>query len=305
MNINLDYFINKALSNLNGKIPRLIIPCPYDKNNINAINYCTEIKLIKPILVGKKNLITKAIDDSQSKLIDFELIEADTDEQAANLTMEYLKNKKADILMKGLIDSSLLLKIFLKKEYELRTNKLITHCVLSFNKNYNKYYIITDPAMVIKPDLQQKKQMIENAVFFARALGNEKPYVANLCAKEKVYEKMPDTIDADLLRQMNINGDIKNCVVSGPLQIDLAINEESAKIKNVNDPVAGKADILVCPNIESANIFSKGITYLGGWSFSGLILGAKIPFVLTSRSTNNDDRILSIALACICLNFNE
>ena len=300
MKITMDYFINIAKQKMSCNVAKLVIPCPYEEYSLGSIEQCIKLGLIEAIFVGEKTKIDNAINIAKISLDKIEIIEAENDEDAANKAMQILKDKKANMIMKGLIDTSLLLKTLLKPEYELRTGKLMSHCALAYNPNFERYFIITDAAMSIKPTLEQKKQIIENAVSLARALGNNNPKVANLCAKEKPYEKMPDTLDAQKLHEMNVNGEITNCVVSGPLQIDLAIDEESAKIKGSKDPVAGKADILMCPDIEAANIFSKGIVYLGGWSFAGVIIGSKVPFVLTSRSTTEQDRILSIALACAC-----
>lgn len=306
MHYTLNYFIEIAKQKSNKQqIPTLIVTCPYEEYSIKSINECIKLGLIKAIFVGEKQKIIKAINEANLDQNLFNMVDANNDEDAAEKTMELLKNNEGQMLMKGLIDTSLLLKTLLKQEYGLRDKKLMSHCSVAFNEHYDKFYIITDPAMCIKPTLEQKVLIIENAVFLAHALGIKKPNVACLCAKEKPYDKMPDTLDAQELRNLNINGTIKDCVVSGPLQIDLAIDEESARIKNCQDPVAGKANILFCPNIEAANIFAKGIVYLGGWSFAGVILGAKIPFVLTSRSTNERDRILSIAIACACANYKE
>lgn len=303
MKITMDYFINIAKNKMNGKVAKMVVPCPYEEFSIGSIAECVKLGLIEAILVGEKSRIEETIKKSGFVIDNVQIVDAQNNEEAANIAMQLLKDKKANMIMKGLIDTSVLLKTLLKPEYELRTGKLMSHCALAYNPNFERFFIITDAAMIIKPTLEQKKQIIENAVSLAHALGNKNPYVANLCAKEKPYEKMPDTIDAQKLQEMNQNGEIQGCVVSGPLQIDLAIDEESAKIKGCKDPVAGKANILMCPDIEAANIFSKGIVYLGGWSFAGVIIGSKVPFVLTSRSTSEEDRILSIVLACACAEF--
>lgn len=264
MKYDLNYFVDLAIKTSKIK-QKLIVTCPYEEYSIGSIVKCVELELIDVIFVGEKDKILEAAKKAQIDLPDsVEIVETIDDLSAAKTTMEYLRDKKATILMKGLIDTSVLLKTMLAKEYGLRTKRVMSHCCVSFNEDYNKYYLITDAAMLIKPNLEQKKQMILNAVDFAHALGIEKPMVANLCAKEKAYEKMPDTLEAAKLQEMYINGEITGCVVSGPLQIDTAISVESASIKGTKDPVAGKADILVCPNIEAANIFSKGIVYLGG-----------------------------------------
>lgn len=299
MNKKFKIFLN-ILKKKNNKNKRIVVVCPYDEYTIDSILWCYKKRIIRPIFVGEKD---KIINLTKNKNIEFELIEAINDDDAIQKGIDLIKYGQGDVLMKGQVDSSNILRSFLSSKNNLKfDNKIISHCSLAYNKKFKRFFLITDAALNIKPTLEQKKGIIENAVNFAHKLDIENVYVANLCAKEKVYEKMQDTIDANELRKMNENGLIKGCVVSGPLQIDLAIDEESAKIKKCADPVAGKANILVCPNIESANIFAKGIVYLGGWTFAGIILGAKVPFVLTSRSTDEEDRILSIILACIGAN---
>ncbi len=299
MKYNYDYFLTLTKQKIVNPI-NIIVVCPYDRDTILAIKEGFDLNLINPILIGNKDIINNIL----CKLnIDnkFEIINTNDDLMACEKSMELLSKNNKQILMKGNVGTSTLLKTLLDKRFNLRTKKHMSHVCLSYNPNYYKFFLITDAAMNIRPDLETKKKIIENAVYVAQVLGIQKPYVANLCAKEKVYEKMQDTIDAEELRKLNEKNIISNCVVSGPLQIDLAIDNLSAKIKNIDDPVAGKANILVCPDITSANIFSKAICYLGGWSFCGIIVGAKIPLVLTSRSTNLKDKIISICLAILCI----
>ena len=304
-NITLDYFIDKALETKKGKVPTLVITCPYEADSIVAIKKAIKLELIKALFVGEKKLAEKAAKEADFELTSENFFDAKDDADAARITMELLRDDKAQMLMKGLIDTSLLLKTLLVKDYGLRTGKLFSHAIVSFNDDFDKYYIITDAGMNIAPTLEQKKEIIENSVLLAHALGIKEPKVACLTAKEKVYDKMPATLDAAALQKMNQDGIIKNCIVSGPLQLDNAINEHSAKVKGIEDPVAGKADILLVPDIEAGNIFSKGLYYLCNWAFAGIVIGAKIPIVLTSRSSDERDQISSICLACSMANFKE
>ena len=161
--------------------------------------------------------------------------------------------------MKGLVDTSIVLKAVLNKEIGLRTGNVLSHTGVFAVEGYNRLYFITDAAMNIDPDLNTKKQIIENAVRLARALDIEEPKVAVLCAKEKVNPKMPDTVDAKELEEMYKRGEIKNCIVGGPFALDNAVSEEAAKHKGIDHPVAGKADVLLVPDIEAGNIFYKSI----------------------------------------------
>lgn len=301
--INVDYFIQLAKEKRisTGKKPTIVVPCPYEEYTIDSLAKLQSQDLLNVILVGEQSLIQKAIDAAELK-IEAEIIEIIATENeksdllSAKKSMELIRDHKADILMKGLIDTSLLLGTLLKEEYGLKTGKLFSHVGVLFNPDYPKYFIATDAGMNIAPNLEQKKSIIENAVRLAHCLGNPNPYVAMLCAKEKPYDKMPCTLDAAQLQKMNQEGQITGCIVSGPLQFDNAVDMFSAEIKGVKDPVAGKADILVTPDIEAGNIMGKALMYLGKWEFAGIVEGARIPIVLTSRSSTEPDRLASIAL---------
>ncbi|MGN1033534.1 MAG: phosphate acyltransferase, partial [Intestinibacter sp.] len=172
-------------------------------------------------------------------------------------------------------------------------------------KGYDRLFFVTDAAMNIDPDLNTKKQIIENAVMVARALDIDEPKVALLCAKEKVNPKMPDTVDAEILEEMYKNGEIKNCIVGGPFALDNAISEDAAKHKGIDHPVAGKADILVVPDIEAGNIFYKSLTFFANAESAGLVLGAKAPIVLTSRADSDATKLNSIALGVLVASKNN
>ncbi len=202
-------------------------------------------------------------------------------------------------LMKGLLDTSVILKAVVKRENELRTGKTLSYVGILFNEDKDRYYLTSDGAMLIAPTLEQKKGIVENSVEVAHALGVECPNVAMICAKEKYYEKMPATVDATALQKMNQDGEIKDCVVSGPLQLDNAVDKHAVEVKGVKDPVAGKADILVVSAIEVGNVLLKTAKYLGGWTFGGVVVGAKIPIVVCSRSDGEAAKLVSIAVACM------
>ncbi|MGL4951745.1 MAG: phosphate acyltransferase [Mycoplasma sp.] len=294
------YFTDLAKAKLTKK-PTIAVTCPYDEYTIDALEQVLELDFANVILIGEKERIVEQFKDSHKKMKETKIVDASSDVDAAITTMKLLQNGDATILMKGLIDTSVILKELLNKEYDLKSGKPISHVTVTYSPTNEKYFLVTDAAMNIKPNLEQKKSIIQNAVNFAHKLGIEKPYVANLCAKEKPYDKMPDTIDADELRKMCVAGEITGCVVSGPLQLDTAIDDSSVELKATKDPVAGKANILMCPNIEVANVFTKGLVYLSDWRFCGVLLGTKVPMVLTSRSSKTEERLVSIALACLAL----
>lgn len=297
MKYSQSYFIELAKKTIKNKLV-LAVTCPYEPHTLHALDEVVKHQLVDVILIGEKAKIQINAKD-YPHLTNLKIVDAVDNADAAVKTMELLSAGKAQLLMKGLIDTSLILKTLLNKDYNLKSGKAISHIVMTYSPTHEKYYLISDAAMNIKPNLEQKKAIIQNTVDFAHVLGNPKPNVANLCAKEKPYDKMPDTIDAAALQEMNIKGEITGCIVSGPLQLDTAVDPESVALKQTHDPVAGKADILMCPNIESANILTKGLVYLSDWRFCGVLVGTKIPMVLTSRSSRQEERIVSIALACL------
>lgn len=300
----LDYFLN-FVKEANKEVRTMVVAAPHDEATLSEVCNAHQLRLIRVILVGRAEKINEVAKEYGYDISDMQIIEGESLEDIAALTVEQVVNGKADMIMKGVIDTSILLKTILKKEYNLRTGRLLSHVGIFYKDGGDRYYIFTDAGMNIAPNVEQKKQIIENAVEVAHALGNEKPNVAMLCAKEKVYDKMPATVEAEELRQMNVRGEITGCVVSGPLQMDNAVSAEAAQIKGITDPVAGKADILVVPDIEAGNITLKAVQYLGGYTFAGLIMGAKVPVVLASRVDGETEKLLAITLSCIVASKGE
>lgn len=278
---------------------KISVAAAEDTDVLKAIKSAVEKNIIIPILVGDKGKIeeiAKSIDFDISKI---EIIDEKEKINAARRATEIVSSGKADILMKGLVDTSTILKQVLDSEIGLRTNKIISHVAVFDIATYHKIFIVTDAAMIIAPDLNQKKQIIENAVDLARSLDIEMPKVAAIAAKEKVSEKMIATVEAKELADMNKRGEIKNCLVDGPLALDNAVSKESARIKGIEGEVAGDADILLVPDIEAGNVLYKSLTFLGNAKSAGLILGTSAPIVLTSRADDHEAKLNSIALAVL------
>lgn len=297
---NTQYFVDLA-KNAKGK---LVVAAPHDSSTLLAVKSAIDLGIIDAVMVGNKAIMNNIAKEEDIDISNMEIIDVrgtDQSNELENIALETVKQitqGNGNILMKGLIDTSILLKAVLKKEYGLRTGKLLSHVGILYKENGDKYYILTDAGMNIHPTLEDKVKLIENSVELAHALGNKNPHVAMLCAKEKAYDKMPATMDAKKLQEMNQNGEITGCVVSGPLQIDNAVSLEASKQKGVEDPVAGNTDIFLVPNIETGNVFGKGLKYLGGFTFAGVVMGAKIPIVLVSRADGASEKLCSIALAC-------
>ena len=265
------------------------VACCQDKEVLLAVENARKEGIINAILVGDIDKTKQIAESLNISLENYKLIDISDLSEACLKAVQLVSEGSADIVMKGLVDTSIILKAVLNKEIGLRTG----------NVGYDKLFFITDAAMNIDPDLNTKKQIIQNAVKLARALDIDEPKVAVLCAKEKVNPKMPDTVDAKELEEMNKKGEIKDCIVGGPFALDNAISEEAAKHKGIDHPVAGKADILLVPDIEAGNIFYKSMTFFAKAQSAGLVLGAKAPIVLTSRADSDITKLNSIALGVL------
>ncbi|MGO1469266.1 MAG: phosphate butyryltransferase [Tissierella sp.] len=270
-----------------------------DEDVLLSIKMAVEEGVVSPILVGNKEEIETIAKEIDLDLTDIEIIDEKDKVLATRKATELVSTGKASVLMKGLIDTSIIMKQVLDKEIGLRTDKLISHVAIFDIDSYHKIFCVTDAAMNIAPTLEQKKGIIENAVDLLESLNIKNPKVAALAAKEKVSPKMEATVHAKELADMNKNGDIKNCIVDGPFALDNAVSKESAKIKGIESEVAGDADILLAPDIEAGNVLYKSLTFLGGAKSAGIIIGAKAPIILTSRADDEEAKLHSIVLATL------
>ncbi len=276
------------------------VACAQDTDVLLAVENARKEGIIEAILVGDVALIKEIANENNIDLNHFELIDIVDLAEASLKAVELVSTGKAHMVMKGLVDTAIILKAVLNKEIGLRTGNVLSHVAIFDVPAYHKLLLVTDAAMNIAPDLEGKKQIIENSLVVANALDIEEPKVAIVCAKEKVNPKMPATVDAQGLVDMNKDGSLANCMVGGPFALDNAISKEAAKLKKIDSPVAGDADILLCPNIESGNVLYKALSFLVGESKNaGIIVGAKAPIVLTSRADNEITKLNSIALATL------
>lgn len=276
-----------------------------DKDVLSSVKLAMEANIINPILVGDKDKIEKISKEIGLSLEDVEIIHEEDGTLAARKATEIVHNGKAGILMKGLIDTSIIMRQVLDSDIGLRTDKLISHVAVFDVPTYHKVFLVTDAAMNIAPNLEQKKEIIENVVELAKSLDIDKPKVAVLAASEKVSPKMEATVDAKELTEMNQKGLIQSCIVDGPFALDNAISRESASIKGIDSEVAGDADILLAPDIEAGNILYKSLSFLANAKSAGLIVGTKSPIVLTSRADNDEAKLNSIVLAALMASKGE
>jgi len=251
------------------------------------------------ILTGNKEEIL-AVCKRIGHVIDEEkIISANTEEEAAFEAVSLIRNKRADILMKGKLQTATLLKAVLNKETGIREGSVMSHMAVLECLGHDRLIFMTDGGMLPYPDLVQKRGILENGVSFMHSLGYKEPNVAVLAAVETISDKMPETVDAAELSKLNAQGEITGCIVEGPLSFDLAVSPESAAIKGIQSQVSGNADMLLVPNISTGNIMSKALLFLGGAKMAGCVLGAKVPIVLVSRGATAEEKKLSI-LMCLC-----
>ena len=275
------------------------VACCQDKEVLMAVEMARKERIANSILIGnieKTKEIAKEID---LDLSNYELIHIEDLSEASLKSVELVSQGKADMVMKGLVDTSIILKSVLDKEKGLRTNNVLSHVAVFDIESYDRLFFITDAAMNLAPELNVKKQIIENASTVAHSLDIKIPKVAVLCAKEKVNPKMKDTVDAKELEEMCNRGEIKGCIVGGPFALDNAVSIEAAKHKGITHPVAGEADILLAPDIEAGNILYKSLVFFSKSKNAGVIVGAKAPIILTSRADSEETKLNSVALGVL------
>lgn len=292
---NFDELIKKVQS-FEGK-KKVAVAAAHDEHALEAVFHAVENNIIEPVLIGDKGKI-KAIAAKLGKAVsDDSIIEAADDNEAAAKAVELARNGQVDFIMKGKLQTADLLRAVVDKEKGLRTGKVMSHVSIQEVPTYHKLIITTDGGMMMYPDLEQKKKIIENAVGVLHSLGYENPKVGVLAAVETVNPKMPESVDGGKLKEMNQNGEITGCIVEGPISYDLAMNKESAEIKGYSSPVAGDPDILIVPNITAGNILGKCLVYSAGAKMAGFIVGAKVPIVLTSRGSSSEEKYLSLVIS--------
>ena len=278
----------------------LSVAAAHDEEVLLAVKDACEMNIIKAILIGEEDKIRKIANEIKFDLTDVEVINECDLKLCAEKAVKLVSSGKADYVMKGLLDTSIILKEVLNKEYGLRTDSLLSHVMIYEVPSYHKLLILTDGGMNINPDVSQKKKIVDNAIKAAKSLGIDTVKVACLAAKEKVNPKMQATLDADELKTMCKDGMFgKGAIVEGPIAFDLAMSEEACKIKGYESEVGGDADILLVPNIETGNGIGKALTYMANAKSAGIIMGAKAPVVLVSRADTHESKLYSIAYGAI------
>jgi phosphate butyryltransferase len=276
---------------------KLVLCAAGDEHSIGAAIEAHQKNYVSTILVGDRNKINQIAEELKLDLEGIEIIHELSLEDTVKTSVKLIHDGHADILMKGYLSTALMLKGVLNKDWGLRNKPLLSHFAIFDIPEYHKLLAITDVAMNIAPDLQGKIGIINNAVDFFQKLNVPKPKIAALAAVEMVNEKMQATLDAALLSIMERRGQIRNCIIDGPLAFDNAISFESKEHKGITGPVAGDADILLVPNIEAGNVLYKSFVFFANAKVASVVVGASAPIVLTSRADNEDTKLNSIMLA--------
>lgn len=267
-----------------------------DAHSIEAALEGEKKGLVTPIFIGDKEKIAQTLRDMGER-VGYEIMEAATLEEAAEIGVRLVGSVKAKLILKGQIDTAILLKAVLNKEYGIAKAGVLSHIALLDAPTYHKLFIVTDGGMIPYPTLEQKAAILKSAVDAMHKLGVDVPKVAVLAAVEKANPKLPETMDALALKELNQKGEITGCIVEGPISFDLAYDKEASELKGYKSDVAGDADIFLTPDFVSGNILAKSFTYAAKGRMAGLILGAKAPILLTSRSSTAEEKFLSLALA--------
>ena len=277
---------------------KISVACAEDSEVMEAVENARKAGVAEAFLVGNSDKIKEVADKLGIDLSNYEVVDEKGGEAASALkAVELVSSGQAQIVMKGMVATANFLRGILNKEKGLRTGKTLSHVYIHEIKGYDRIFFISDPAFNMYPDLKIKIDIIKNVVELAHAFGVSCPKVAALAAVEVVNPDMPPTIDAALLTQMSRRGQIKGCIIDGPLALDNAVSPESAHHKGIKSDVAGYADILHVPNIDSGNMLAKAIVYFSENKTAGIVLGAAAPVVLTSRADSAETKLLSIASA--------
>lgn len=287
---------NELLARVERAERKTVVVIAADEHAMEAALEGEKRGLVRPVFTGDGDLILKTLKDLGAP-DEYEIHDAASLEEAAEIGVRLVSGGGAQMILKGAIDTAILLRAVLNKEWGLATGRILSHIALLEIPTYHKLFIITDGGMIPYPDLEKKKIILESAVEAMHRLGVKIPKVACLAAVEKPSEKLPETMDGLNLKAMNQKGEITGCIVEGPISFDLAFDPEAATLKHYESPVSGDADIFLVPDFVTGNILSKSMIYAGKARMAGMVVGAKVPILLTSRASSAEEKFLSLALA--------
>lgn len=270
-----------------------------DRHVLSAVMEASRMGIVDPVLIGKSAEIESLLNETGGRSTEYETVGADSPEECGKVAVELIRDRRADFIMKGMVDTKDVLKPLVNRENGLHLGRTMTHVALDEIPGMDRLTALTDGGMIPYPTLEEKKDIIINAVEMFRSLGYERPSVAVLCAVEKVNPKMVETTDAEALAAMNRQGIIPDCDVVGPISYDIAMSAAIAEEKKYSCPYCGQFDILVAPSMVAGNLLNKGLTVSGGAMMAGVVMGAKVPVVVTSRGSTSTEKFFSLALASL------
>ncbi len=276
---------------------RVAVAFPCDQVSLESAAEAARLKLIQPILVGPKATILAVAEKYGVDISSFEILDDAHPEDAARTAVALVREARADALMKGSLHTDELMAAVVARDGGLRTSRRISHAFVMDVPGHPDALMITDAAVNIAPTLKDKVHIVQNAIDLARALGVDEVRVAVLSAMETVNPDVPSTLEAAALCKMADRGQITGALIDGPLALDNAISPEAAAVKKIASPVAGRANVLVCPDLEAGNMLAKSMSFLSGADAAGIVLGARVPVILTSRADNELTRLASCAVA--------
>jgi phosphate butyryltransferase len=277
---------------------RLALAVAQESDSLRAVVNAAGSGIVEPVLVGDEPQIRQIAEKEDLDIGAFTLVPCEGEEAATARAVELVRDGAADLLMKGRVPTSTIMRAVLSSQSGLRGSGVLSHVTIVEIETYPKLLLMSDPGLNIAPDLKTKVSIIENAVAVAHALGIERPKVAVIAAVEKVNPgAMPATVDAALLAKMSDRDQISGCVVDGPFALDNAISPHSCEVKGIRSEVGGDADILLMPDIEAANVFYKTLAYLTAARMAAIVMGARVPLVMTSRADSDSNKYYSILSA--------
>ncbi|MDO4529916.1 MAG: phosphate acyltransferase [Lachnospiraceae bacterium] len=279
-------------------VKNVAVPGAADDHVLEAVFEAEGMGLIKAILIDKEEEVKKVLTELGKNPADYEIINAETPEECGQIAVDLVKEGRANVILKGLLETKDVLKPVVNKETGIGLGGVMSIVAFTELPAYHKLLVVTDGGMMTYPTVEQKAGIIKNAVDCYKKLGIENPKIACVAAVEKVNPKMPETVDAAELKKMNEEGIIKDCIVEGPISLDLAVNADSAKRKKYDSPVAGDADVILVPNIQVGNVAHKSMLQFGNGKMAGVVVGAKCPIIINSRGSSAEEKFDSLLLAC-------
>lgn len=276
---------------------RIAVAEAQDAHTLEAVFHAADGGNIRPVLYGPADTVKEIWKKVSGGASVPEIVDTKTKEESLALVMDAVRTGMADCVMKGGLETGALMKAVLNSKTGIKKNHALSLVAMMESPYYHKVFAVTDVGLMMYPNLEQKKAILENAVEVFHKLGVSQPKAAVLAAVEKINPEMPETVDADALKKMCEEGRLNNCFVEGPISYDLCMDREAAAIKGYESAVAGDPDILVVPDIAAGNLLSKSLTCTGGAKTCGTVVGAMVPIILTSRSAPAEDKYMSIMLA--------